>query len=212
MPAALAETSSEEDTPVYRQIFRQRSPGAGGRTGDSPGHRPGPGTSPTPSRFPSGGLNPRVVADVIKGHRGLSHGHGYRRDCFCVLRQPEARLWIVVSPMDRGRLRPRMSCSGPVIHFSIATFVHSRGAIDQRFCVHHPQPYPQDVTLTRPRASVIGASSTLARGSLRAFWRRRPGLDCAWSYPERLGALGSAISPCRIAESEPGRNREQPAA
>src|SRR5450755_4990412 len=55
-------------------------------------------------------------------------------------------------------------CAAPVIHFSTATFVHSCGELDQRVYVNHPQAYPQDVSLTRPRAGVIGASSHAGPG------------------------------------------------
>src|SRR5450755_1906800 len=67
-------------------------------------------------------------------------------------------------------------CAAPVIHFSTATFVHSCGELDQRVYVNHPQAYPQDVSLTRPRAGVIGASSHAGPGFLCA--RAEQGRSC----------------------------------
>jgi hypothetical protein len=96
-------------------------------------------------------------------------------------------------------------CVAPVIHFSTATFVHSCRAVDQRVYVNYPQAYPQDATLTRPRASVIGASSHAGPGFPCAHsGQRRPGLNCTLIMPRTARRPRLRSQPLPHRRPEPG--------
>ena len=95
-------------------------------------------------------------------------------------------------------------CAAPVIHFSTATFVHSCGEADQRVYLNHPQAYPQDVSLTRPRAGVIGASSHAGPGFFCAHsGQRRPGPDRTWIMPRTHSSTIRVVSAFRSMPEPP---------
>ena len=100
-------------------------------------------------------------------------------------------------------------CSAPVIHFSTAPFVHSCGEADQHVYLNHPQAYPQDVSLTRPRAGVIGASSHAGPGYPRAHsGQRRPGPDHTLIMPRTHSSTIRAVCAFRsMPEPQSSRSR-----
>ena len=194
--------------------FKQWFPVAGGRTGNTPRHQSGHAHRRLHPQSPPGGLLSPVVAESrdigtfswpripptasrppqqrTRGPRGLACGY-------------------FVSPCgSRKACDLAGPCVAPVIHFSTATLVHSCGEADQRVYVNHPQAYTQDVTLSRPRAGVIGASSHAGPGFLCArSGQRRPCPDRTLIMPLQVPDPRPAT--VRSVRAGPRRSRNSPA-
>ena len=168
-----------------------------------------PCTSPIPSLSPPAACCHPVVADLSE-HRDFLMATD---TAVTASRPPTARdkapcglaCGYFVSPCgSRTACDLAGPCVVPVIHFSTATIVHSCGEVDQRVYVNHPQAYPQDVSLTRPRAGVIRASSHAGPGFPCArSGQRRPCLDRTLIMP-RTARRPRLRQPLPHRRTEPG--------